>query len=97
MIGAPSAAPAAPVAGKRFTVSFKITRSDTGAPLTAGTMACDPSIAGKALAHAESFKGGTARLTMTLPKTAKGKQLKVKVTITLGGESATKAVTYRVR
>ena len=78
-------------------MSFKVTRSDTSAPLTTGTMTCDPSIAGKVLPHAESFTGGTARLVMTIPKSAKGKQLKVKVAITADGQSATKAVTYRVR
>jgi hypothetical protein len=37
--------------GKRFT--FKVTRSDTGPPLTTGTMVCDPSVAGKAAAYAD--------------------------------------------
>ena len=49
----------APPAGKRFTVSFRVTRSDTGKPLTLGKMICDPSIAGKAIAHAESFRPGS--------------------------------------
>lgn len=97
VIGAPKATPAVPVAGKRFTVSFVVTRSDTGAPLTTGTMVCDPSIGGKTVAHAESLKGGTARLSMTVPKSAKGKQLKVKLTIAAGGQSAAKVATYRVR
>src|SRR5512144_2636279 len=55
VIGKPKAVPAQPVAGKPFTVSFRVTRSDTGKPLTRGTMICDPSVAGKVIAHAESF------------------------------------------
>jgi hypothetical protein len=44
------------IAGKRFTVAFRVTRSDNGAALTVGRMICDPSIQGKVLAHAEQFK-----------------------------------------
>ena len=96
-IGAPMTAPAVPVAGKRFTVSFSVVRSDTGAPLKTGTMICDPSVAGKVIPHAESFKNGTAKLSFMVPKTAKGKPLKVKVTIKTGGQSATKVATFLVR
>jgi hypothetical protein len=97
VIGTPVTSPLAVVAGKRLTVSFRVTRSDTGAPLTAGRMICDPSVAGKVLPHAESFKGGTARLAFVVPKTAKGKQLKVKVTIKTATQSATRVATYRVK
>ena len=47
--------------------------------------------------HAESFKAGKARLSFLVPKTAKGKQLKVKVTIKAGTQSATKVVVFRVK
>jgi len=96
-IGAPMTLPAAPVAGKRFTVSFPVVRSDSGAPLTTGTMICDPSVNGKVIPHAESFKNGTAKLSFTVPKTAKGKMLKVKVTIKTGSQSATKVASFLVR
>ncbi len=97
MIGAPMTSPAAPVAGKRFSVSFSVVRSDSGAPLTTGTMICDPSVAGKVITHAESFKNGTAKLSFVVPKTAKGKMLKVKVTIKAGSQSATKIASFLVR
>jgi len=97
VISAPLAMPAKAVAGKRFTVTFRVTRSDNGKPLTAGTMVCDPSVAGKVIPHAESFKAGTARLSFVIPKTAKGKQLKVKVTIKAGTQSATKVATFHVK
>ena len=97
VIGAPSPSPATPVAGKRFTVSFKVRRGDTGKPLTSGTMACDPSSGGKVLRHTESFKSGIARVSLAIPKSAKGKQLKVKLTITYEGQSTTKVSSFRIR
>ena len=96
VIGKPVAVPAQPVAGKRFAVSFKVTRSDTGAPLVRGTMICDPSVAGRVLPHAESFRAGAARLAFTVPASAAGKSLKVKVTIRAGGQSATRVSSFRV-
>lgn len=96
VIGRPVATPA--VAGRRMTVTFPVRRSDNGAPLTAGTMNCDPSVAGKTLVHRESFRGGKARLSFVVPKQAKGKSLKVKVTIvSADGLSATQVATFKVR
>jgi hypothetical protein len=97
VIGTPVVTPRKIVAGKRTTITFPVTRSDNGQPLRVGTMVCDPSVAGKVLRHAESFKAGKARLSFLVPKTAKGKQLKVKVTIKAATKSATKVVTFRVK
>jgi hypothetical protein len=85
--------PARPLAGKRVTVSFPVRWTKDGKPIAiaGATMTCDPSIAGKVIPHAESFTGGLARLSFLVPKTAKGKTLKVKVTI--AGGSATGADT----
>jgi hypothetical protein len=95
-IAAPTTTPRKAVAGKRLTVMFPVTRSDTGAPLTRGKMVCDPSVRGKVIRHSESFRNGTARLTFTIPRTAKGKPLTVKVTINLGSRSATRIATFHV-
>ena len=97
VFGAFSTVPAKPVAGKKLVYTLAVNRSDTGAPLTTGRMICDPSVGGVVIKHAESFTGGTAKLTFTVPKTAKGKALKVKVTIVNGAQSATKIVSLRVR
>jgi len=97
VIGKPVTVPAQPLAGKRFAVNFKVTRSDTGAALTSGTMICDPSVAGQVIRHAESFAGGTARLAFVVPANAAGKLLKVKVTIKSGRQSATKVATFSVQ
>lgn len=97
VIGKPVATPAVATAGRRLTVTFPVTRSDTGARLTTGRMICDPSVAGRVLRHAESFTGGKAKLSFLVPKAAKGKLLKVKVKIVAGGQSATRIATYRIR
>lgn len=96
VIGKPSTVPVQPVAGKRFTIAFRVTRSDTGTPLTRGRMICDPSVAGQVLPHAESFRAGTARLAFVVPANAAGKALKVKVTIKAGRQSATKVAGFRI-
>lgn len=85
-----------PIAGKRVTYSIQVNRSDTGKPLKTGTMICDPSVAGKVIKHVEQFRNGVATLTFVVPKTAKGKPLRVKVTIVNGTQSATKITTVPV-
>ena len=96
-IGAPLTTLRGAVAGKRMTVLFPVTRSDNGKPLLTGRMICDPSVAGRVISHAEGFNAGTARLSFVVPKAAKGKQLRVKVTIKLGTQSATRIATFRVK
>ena len=96
VIGLATITPAA-AAGRHVAVSFKVTRSDNGKLLTRGTMICDPSIQGKVIHHAEQFTNGVARLAFTIPKNAKGKLLKVHLTIKLAGQSATRIATFRVK
>jgi hypothetical protein len=97
MIGNPFTTPLNPIAGRRFTVSFWVTWSETTEAVTSGTMICNPTVAGKTLRHVESFKNGQARLSFTIPKSAKGKLLKVKLTISSGDRSATRVAKFRVR
>jgi hypothetical protein len=96
VIGTPSTSPGKPTAGKPFTVTFPVTRSDNGAPLRAGTMICEPSVAGKVIPHNEQFKNGTARLSFVVPEDASGKLLSVKVTIKVGTRATTKVARFRV-
>ena len=60
-------------------------------------MVCDPTVAGKLIRHVEWFKAGKARLSLVVPKTAKGKQLKVKIKITASGQTTTRLYAYKVR
>jgi probable HAF family extracellular repeat protein len=84
------------VHGKAALVSFKVSRSDNGKRLTSRKMVCDPSVNGKVLRHAEQFRNGVASLRFTVPKTAQGKQLKVRLTIKLGSQSTTRISTFLV-
>jgi hypothetical protein len=97
VIAKPVAAPAQPAAGKPFTVSFKVTRSDNGRPFLRGRMTGDPSIAGRVLQHTESFRAGTARLSLAVPANATGKTLRVSVAIRDGATKATRVATYRIQ
>jgi len=96
LIGKPTASPPRPVAGKRFLVTFAVTRSDNHQPLTRGKMICNPSLNGKRIAHTASFVNGKARLALKIPKTAKNKLLKVKLTIKTGKQSTTRTATFLV-
>lgn len=87
---------AQPVAGKPLIASFKVTRSDTGGPLTAGRMNCDPTLAGKLLRHTDSFRAGVVRASLLVPANAAGKLLKIKVTIRAAGKSATRVSAFAV-
>lgn len=81
VIGKPATVPARPAAGKRLTLSFRITRSDDAKPLPSGKMTSTVSVAGKPIPHTQSFTRGVARLSLLVPSTAKGKRLTVKLTI----------------
>lgn len=96
VISKPVAVPATPVAGKRFSVSFAVRRSDTRAPLRSGKMICDPAVAGKVIPHAESFTGGTARLSFVIPATAEGQTLVVNLTIKAKGTSAHRVARFPI-
>ena len=97
VLGKAVTGPLWPLAGKRFTFTLPVKGSDTGAPLRTGRMVCDPSVAGRVIRHAESFTAGKARLSFVVPKTAKGKLLKVKIKITSSGQATTRLFTYKVR
>lgn len=79
----PIVTPARVVAGKRVTVSMRVSWNpdQKTVPLTDGRMVCDPSTGGKVIVHRESFTGGVVKLSFVVPKTAAKKKIEVKVTI----------------
>jgi hypothetical protein len=97
VISRPVATPAQPAAGKPFAVSFKVIRSDTGKPLVGGQMKSDPRIAGRLVQHTDSFKRGTARVSLVVPASAMGKTLRVTVAIKDGAKTATRIATYPIQ
>jgi len=94
-LGTPLVSPTKAVAGRQFTVTFPVMRGD-GKPLATGAMICDPSVNGKVIPHSEHFANGKATLSFVIPKSAKGKTLRVKVTIKNSAASATRIANYRV-
>jgi hypothetical protein len=97
VIAKPVATPAQPAAGKPFTVAFKVTQSDTGKPFVRGAMKGDPRIAGRLVQHTDSFKRGTARVSLVVPLNAMGKTLKVAVAIKDGATTVTRSATYPIQ
>jgi len=97
VVAKPVPIPAQPVAGRPFAVSFKVTRSDTGAPFLRGRMTGSPSIAGRPLQHTESFNGGTARVALVVPANAAGKTLKVAVALKEGKTSVARVAAFHVQ
>jgi len=97
VIGTPRAQPARPSAGKRFTLTFRVTWSDDGSALTSASVATKTSIASKAVPHRYSFGAGRLTISLTVPRMAKGKQLKITATVRAENRATTKTVTYKVR
>jgi hypothetical protein len=97
VLGKAVAVPGKPIAGRPFTLSLAVTRSDSGRALLTGRMTCAPTIAGKLVKHTDSFKAGKVKLSLVVPKTAKGKLLKIKLAVTASGRTASRTYSYAVR
>jgi hypothetical protein len=96
VIAKPVASPAKPVAGLPLTVTFGITRSDTGAQLTGGTTKATVSLGGTSLAARLVRTAGRTSVRVVLPKTARGKRLTVRVDVTVGGTTTTRTYSATV-
>lgn len=97
VIGTAKAQPARPSAGKRFTVRFPVSWSDDGSAVTSASVATRASVASKAVPHRYSFGAGRLTISMTVPRTAKGKQLRLTATLRAENRVTTKSVAYKVR
>jgi hypothetical protein len=92
-----TARPLRPVAGRQFTVSTAVTRTDTRTPLTVGNVTCTARVGTAALRARGKLADGRASCSMTLPRTAAGKQLRGTLTVRTAGIAVRKAYSYRVR
>jgi hypothetical protein len=91
VIGSPVSSPVSPLAGHSLRLTFPVTRSDSGARLTTGTVTAQLSVGGRAVAHTQQFKNGTISLQLVLPATAKGRTLLVHLSFESASNSATKS------
>lgn len=88
--------PAQPVAGKRFLVSTMISRADSGAAVTTGSVTCTARVGKTKLRATGRFARGVAQCVMNVPRGAKGKALRGTLTIRAGGGSLRKPYSFRV-
>ena len=90
-------APRPAKAGRPFSVSLAANENDTNAAVTAGTVTCAASIAGKRLvATAHALRNGIAVCVWRLPATAKGRIVRGLITLTVRGTSLTRGFSARV-
>ena len=93
--GKPAALAGPAKAGAAFTVAMTVTRSD-GKPFT-GAVACRAKAGAATLRAAGRAVAGTARCTMRLPKTAKGKKLTGSITASAGTAKVAKPYAFAIR
>lgn len=96
------AVPAVPRAGKRFLLKVGVTGSDSAADevntaIETGTLDVSVSIDGEPLGVAYEFSAdGNIHVNCTVPKTAQGMRLTIKLTIVPDTLTGTKIVTFTV-
>jgi hypothetical protein len=96
VIGRPTTSPLGPVAGKAFSITAPVTRSDSGVKVTIGTMISDLRVGTQTLVHTQSFKNGTAAVHLTVPTSAKGRVMTVRIAIESDGQLVTRLASFRV-
>jgi hypothetical protein len=92
----PAGAPVRPVAGRMFTVRSVVTRSDTEARVTSGTVRCTARIGSARLRTSGRFQGGRAKCVMAIPHKARGKMLRGTMTIGAAWAAVTVAFSFRI-
>ena len=88
--------PSRPRAGTQFTVSLAVTRSDTGRPITSGTVGCRVLAAGAKVPATGRVAGGSAQCAFVVPRTAKGKVLRGTISVRLGGKTVARDFSFVV-
>lgn len=92
-----TSAPAAPGAGKPFSVRLTAARSDTGARLRSGQVTCVGRLGGTTLPSGTPHFAGTAAVcTWKIPQSAKGKRFVGKVAVEFEGQRIAGDVSARV-
>lgn len=83
--------------GKRFTATLQARRSDLAELSSAGNVLCSAKVGAKKVKVTATFPADLATCSGVVPKTAKGKTLKVTVTLTLDGVRVTRTATIKVK
>jgi hypothetical protein len=89
--------PKLPIAGKRFVVGAKVTRSDAQ-PFTTGNVVCSARVGRVVLRTTASVVAGSARCAMKIPKGVTGKTLRGSVTVSAEDSSPVgRSFGFRIR
>ena len=90
--------PARPVAGRPFTLKLVAARSDTGARVQNGRVACVGRVgAARLTAQLQRVQGGAATCTWNIPANAKGTTFRGSVTVSFEGLKAGQSYSGKVR
>lgn len=87
--------PAQPRAGKPFTISLPVRRSDTNRVITSGAVSCNVTADGKKVPAVGKVRSGRGQCTFVVPKTAN--VVRGSMTVRFGGTSVTARFSFRVR
>jgi hypothetical protein len=85
------------VAGKRFTATLQVRRSDLDELSSAGDVVCAAKLGTKSVKVTATFPADLATCSGVVPKSAKGKVLKVTVTLTLDGVRVRRTASIKVK
>lgn len=94
LAGAAVGAPARPRLGAPFTISVPIRRSDTKKAITAGTVSCSVTVAGKRVRATGKLRGGKAQCTLRLP--AAGAAVRGSLTVRSAGATVVSRFSFSV-
>lgn len=85
------------VVGKPYVVGYLFGRTDSPEPAAGARTTCVATVAGKRVAARVTQEVEAASCRVVVPKTAKGKLLKLTLTTTSGGKKVTKSYSTKVR
>jgi len=91
-------APASPKAGGTFTVRMAATRSDTGAPIINGRVACTAKAGARSMRPTSArFVAGQAVCVFSVPRGSAGKTIRGTIKITFEGKTLTRPFSAKIR
>ena len=88
--------PARPRAGRRYTVSATVTRSDTGSAIPTGRVTCSAAVAGRILSGRPALVRGRASCSFTIPASARGKTIRGSMTVVSQGLRRVQSFSARI-
>ena len=95
LVGQTFGTPARPRAGKPFTVSLPVRRSDTNRPIAAGAVTCKVTADGKRVPAVGKVRFGRGQCSFVVPKTAA--VIRGSMSVRSGGTSVTARFSFQVR